>query len=376
MKIRAAVLDQMQQPQPYAKSRPISVETLELDAPGPGEVLVKMAAAGLCHSDLSIINGDRPRVMPMALGHEAAGIVEEVGPGISDLRRGDHVALVFVPSCGHCLPCMEGRPALCEAGAAAAVAGTLISGHHRLHRADKSVVNHQVGVSCFAEYAVVARGTLVKIDPELPLDIAALFGCAVLTGVGAAINAGQVRLGSSAAVVGLGGVGLSALLGALAAGARQLVAIDKLDSKLEKARALGATHTFRADDPELAARVKAATNGGVDVAIEAASAVAALDTAYKITRRGGTTVTVSLPPPDAGLNVPAVNLVVEERTLRGSYLGSAVPARDIPRYIALYRAGRLPVDRLVTHRIKLDEINLGFDRLANGEAIRQVIVFE
>lgn len=375
MKIRAAVLDRAQQPQPYAKSRPLSVETVELDAPGPGEVLVKIAAAGLCHSDLSIINGDRPRALPMALGHEAAGIVEEIGPGIADLRRGDHVALVFVPSCGHCLPCMEGRPALCEPGAAAAAEGTLVSGHRRLHRADKSPIHHQVGVSCFAEYAVVARGTLVKIDQDLPLDIAALFGCAVLTGVGAAINAGQLKLGGSAAVVGLGGVGLSALLGTMAAGARQVVAIDKLDSKLELARSLGATHAFRADDPELVARVKAATAGGVDVAIEAASAVAALATAYQITRRGGTTVTVSLPPPTHTFNVPAVNLVVEERTLKGSYLGSAVPSRDIPHFIALYRAGRLPVERLVTHRIGLDEINLGFDRLANGEAVRQVIVF-
>ena len=375
MKIRAAVLDQSQRPQPYAKSRPISVETLELDAPGPGEVLVKIAAAGLCHSDLSVINGDRPRPLPIALGHEAAGIVEEIGPGGSDLQRGDHVALVFMPSCGHCLPCMEGRPALCEPGLAAAVAGTLIGGQRRLRRADKSPINHQVGVSCFAEYAVVARGTLVKIDPELPLDIAALFGCAVLTGVGAAINAARLRLGGSAAVVGLGGVGLSALLGALAAGARQLIAIDKLDSKLELARTLGATHTFRADDPDLVARVKAATSGGVEVAIEAASAVAALATAYQITRRGGTTVTVSLPPPAHTFAVPAVNLVVEERTLKGSFLGSAVPARDIPHYIALYRAGRLPVDRLVTHRINLDEINLGFDRLANGEAVRQVIIF-
>ena len=375
MKIRAAVLDQMQMPQPYAKTKPISIETIELDSPGPGEVLVKIAAAGLCHSDLSVINGDRPRVMPMVLGHEASGIVEELGPGVVDLRRGDHVALVFAPNCGHCMPCREGRPALCEPGFAAAVAGTLLGGHRRFHRMDKSVLNHQAGVSCFAEYAVLARGSLVKIDPELPLDIGALFGCAVLTGVGAAINCGQMKLGCSAAIVGLGGVGLSALLGALAAGARQIVAIDKLESKLEIARSLGATHTFRADDPDLVANVKAATNGGVEVAIEAASAVAALDAAYKITRRGGTTVTVSLPPPSATLNVPAVNLVVEERTLKGSFLGSAVPQRDLPRYISLYFAGRLPIDKLVTHRIKLDEINLGFDRLANGEAIRQVIVF-
>jgi alcohol dehydrogenase len=375
MKIRAAVLDQMQIPQPYAKTKPISIETIELDPAGPGEVLVKMAAAGLCHSDLSVINGDRPRVMPMVLGHEASGTVEELGPGVVDLQRGDHVALVFAPNCGHCMPCREGRPALCEPGFAAAVAGTLLGGHRRFHRVDKSVLNHQAGVSCFAEYAVLARGSLVKIDPDLPLDIGALFGCAVLTGVGAAINCGQMKLGCSAAIVGLGGVGLSALLGALAAGARQVVAIDKLESKLEIARSLGATHTFRADDPDLVANVKAATNGGVEVAVEAASAVAALDTAYKITRRGGTTVTVSLPPPSATLNVPAVNLVVEERTLKGSFLGSAVPQRDLPRYISLYFAGRLPIDKLVTHRIKLDEINLGFDRLANGEAIRQVIIF-
>ena len=375
MKIRAAVLDRSRQPQPYTESRPLRVETLELDAPGPGEVLVKIAAAGLCHSDLSIINGDRPRPLPMALGHEAAGIVEEIGSGVVDLKRGDHVALAFVPSCGHCIPCMEGRPALCEPAVAAAIAGTLLCGDRRLRRADAKPVNHQVGVSCFAEYAVVARGTLVKIDRDLPLDVAALFGCAVLTGVGAAINAGRLRLGASAAVVGLGGVGLSALLGAQAAGARHLVAIDTLDRKLELARALGATHAFRADDPDLVARVKEATGGGVDVAIEAASAVAALNTAYQITRRGGITVTVSLPPPADTFNVPAVNLVVEERTLKGSYLGSAVPARDIPRFIALYRAGRLPIDRLVTHRLALDDINLGFDRLANGEAVRQVIVF-
>jgi len=375
MKIRAAILDRMQTPRPYTQTCPVSVETVELDGPGPGEVLVKIAAAGLCHSDLSIVNGDRPRPMPMALGHEAAGIVEEAGAGIDDLQRGDHVAMIFVPSCGHCLPCMEGRPALCEPGATANGAGTLVGGHRRLHRADNSVINHQVGVSCFAEYAVVRRGTLVKIDPELPLDIAALFGCAVLTGVGAAINSAQLKLGSTLAVVGLGGVGLSALLGGVAAGARQIVAIDTLPGKLELAQQLGATQVFRADDPDLVAQVKAATNGGVEVAIEAASSVQALDQAYKITRRGGITVTCSLPPPAHTFNLPAVNLVAEERTLKGCYLGSSVPVRDIPQYIALHRAGRLPVEKLVTHRLGLDEINLGFERLADGSAVRQVILF-
>ena len=369
MKIRAAVLDKSQQPQPYAKTRPISVETVELDSPGPGEVLVKIAAAGLCPSDLSVINGDRPRVMPMVLGHEASGIVEELGAGVPICtRRACRLSLCPVAA----IAWSEGRPALCEPGAAANGAGIMASGDCTVPTESP---NHQVGVSCFAEYAVVMRGSLVRIDPELPLDIAALFGCAVLTGVGAAINAARLRLGSTAAVIGLGGVGLSAVLGAMAAGARQVVAIDVLDGKLELARSLGATQAFRADDPDLLAQVKAVTGGGVDVAIEAAGCVAALDIAYRITRRGGTTVTCGLPPPAHTFNVPAVNLVAEERTLKGSYLGSSVPARDIPHYIALYRAGRLPVDKLVTHRLGLDEINLGFDRLASGEAVRQVIVF-
>lgn len=375
MQIRAAVLDRMETPPPYAQSRPISIETVSLSGPGANEVLVRITGAGLCHSDLSIVNGDRPRPLPMALGHEAAGIVEETGPGVFDLQKGDAVALVFVPSCGHCLPCLEGRPALCEPGAAANTAGTLVGGHRHLARADGSPLNHQVGVSCFAEYAVCNRGSLVKIGNDLPPDVGAIFGCAVLTGVGAAINSAQVRLGQTVAVVGLGGVGLSAVLGALAAGARDVIAVDSLPAKLEAALALGATRAFRADDPDLVARVKAATGGGVDVAIEAASSVDALDAAYRMTRRGGTTVTCSLPNPTHQFSVPAVHLVAEERTLKGSYLGSAVPARDIPHYIALYRAGRLPVDKLITHRLTLDQINEGFDRLAAGEAVRQVILF-
>ena len=376
MQIRAAVLSQMELPRPYAQTRPITIETVNLAGPGLNEVLVRITGAGLCHSDLSIVNGDSPRPMPMALGHDAAGIVEDTGPGVLDLVRGDSVALVFVPSCGHCLPCLEGRPALCEPGAAANAAGTMVGGHRHLARADGTPLNHQVGVSCYAEYAVCNRGSLVKVTPDLPPDVAAIFGCAVLTGVGAAINSAQVKLGQTVAVVGLGGVGLSAVLGALAAGAREVIAIDTLPAKLETALTLGATRAFRADDPELVAQIKAATCGGVDVAIEAASSVQALDLAYKMTRRGGTTVTCSLPPPSHTFSVPAVNLVAEERTLKGCYLGSAVPARDIPHYISLYQGGRLPVDKLITHRLKLDQINEGFDRLASGEAVRQVILFD
>jgi alcohol dehydrogenase len=375
MKMRAAVLDRMQVPTPYAQTRPVSVESVELGEPGPGEVLVRITAAGLCHSDLSIINGDRPRPLPMVLGHEAAGVVESCGPGVRDLVRGDAVALVFVPSCGHCLPCQEGRPALCEPGAAANAAGTLVGGHRLLVRPDDQLLNHQVGVSCFAEYAVVNRGSLVKVVPDLPPEVAAIFGCAVLTGVGAALNSAAIRLGQSVAVVGLGGVGLSALLGALAAGAREVVALDIVPEKLELALALGATRALRADDPDVVTRLRSEIPGGVDVAIEAASAVAALEVAWKLTRRGGTTVTCSLPNPAHHLQVPVVQMTAEERTLKGSYLGSAVPARDIPRYIQLYRAGRLPVDRLITHRLELDDINAGFDRLAAGAAVRQVILF-
>ena len=375
MKMLAAVLDGMQMPPPYAQSKPLSVETVEIGEPGPGEVLVRITAAGLCHSDLSIINGDRPRPMPMVLGHEAAGVVESCGPGVGDLARGDSVALVFVPSCGHCLPCQEGRPALCEPGAAANGAGTLVGGHRVLTRQDGQVLNHQVGISCFAEYAVVNRGSLVKVAPDLAPEVAAVFGCAVLTGVGAAINSAAIRLGQTVAVVGLGGVGLSALLGALAAGAREVVACDVLPEKLDLALSLGATRGFRADDPDVVAQLRAAIPGGVDIAIEAASSVPALDLAWKVTRRGGTTVTCSLPNPTHHLQIPVVQMTAEERTLKGSYLGSAVPARDIPRFIELYRAGRLPVDRLITHRLRLAEINQGFDRLAAGQAVRQVIVF-
>ena len=220
MKIRAAILNAIGAKAPYAESKPLTIEEVELQGPGHGEVLVKIGAAGLCHSDLSVINGDRPRPMPMALGHEAAGVIEEVGEGITDLKRGDHVVLVFVPSCGHCGPCAEGRPALCEPGAAANGAGTLLSGGRRLSR-NGEAINHHLGCSVFAEYATVSRRSVVKIDRELPLDEAALFGCAVLTGVGAVVNTAQVRAGASVAVIGLGGVGLASLLGARAAGDKQ-----------------------------------------------------------------------------------------------------------------------------------------------------------
>jgi alcohol dehydrogenase len=374
MKIKAAVLYAMDAKPPFAESRPLSIEEIDLAPPGPGEILVKIGAAGLCHSDLSVINGHRPRPMPMALGHEAAGIVEELGQGVTDLERGDHVVLVFVPSCGHCEPCAEGRPALCEPGAAANSAGTLLSGARRLSR-NGQPIHHHLGCSVFAEYATVSRRSVVRIDRELPLDEAALFGCAVLTGVGAVVNTAQVRAGSSVAIIGLGGVGLASLLGANAAGARQIVAVDLSDAKLELALALGATHTFNAGNPNCKDEIRQATAGGVAFSFEFAGSVLALELAYGITRRGGMTVTAGLPPPSATFPLPAVNLVAEERTVKGSYVGTCVPSRDIPRYIDLYRQGKLAVNRLMSGRLKLEDINHGFDLLNEGKAVRQVVVF-
>jgi alcohol dehydrogenase len=231
-----------------------------------------------------------------------------------------------------------------------------------------------MGVSGFAEHTVVAESSAVVIDPELPFDLAALFGCAVLTGVGAVLNAGRVSTGDRVAVFGLGGVGLAAVLGARQAGAAEIIGVDLLPSKLELACELGATSVFSAkEDP--AEQIRALTGGGVEVAVETAGSEVALAQAYTATRRGGTTVTVGLPDPSRMLTIPALSLTAEERTLRGSYLGSAVPSRDIPRLIGLYLDGALPVDRLLTHRIGLDEINEGFDRLARGEAARQAVLF-
>ncbi|MBB5752561.1 zinc-dependent alcohol dehydrogenase family protein [Prosthecomicrobium pneumaticum] len=371
MQIRAAVLEQSGLAAPYAASRPLAIRTLTLDPPGPGEVLVRIEAAGLCHSDLSVVDGNRPRPLPMALGHEAAGVVEALGAGVDDLAPGDHVVCIFVPSCGHCESCAEGRPALCGPGAAANGAGTLLSGARRL-ACDDGAVNHHLGVSAFAEYAVVSRRSLVKVDSDLAFEHAALFGCAVLTGVGAVVNAARVRPGSKVAVIGLGGVGLAALLGARAAGAETIVAADRVPEKLALARALGATDVVHAGE-DAAETIRALTGGGVDEAIELAGAAPALDLAYRITRRGGAVTTGGLPPPAATLAVPAVNLVAEEKTIRGSYLGSCVPSRDIPRFVRLFRRGLLPVDRLLSHRLPLEEINEGLDLMRTGLSIRSVV---
>lgn len=372
MRIRAAVLRQCGLPAPYADSRPLGIEAVELDPPGPGEVLVRVRAAGLCHSDLSVIDGNRPRPLPMVLGHEMAGVVEEAGPGVDDLARGDHVVASFVPSCGRCDPCGGGRPALCEPGLATNTAGTLLCGARRLHQGE-APLNHHLGVSGFAECATLSRRSLVKVDPTLPFAEAALFGCAVITGVGAVVNTAAMPKGASVAVVGLGGVGLAALLAARLLEAAHIVAVDLNEAKLETARGLGATAVVNAGAPDAVEQVRELTKGGVAYAFEMAGSARAMELSYRITRRGGTTVSAGLPHPQQQFSIQHVSLVAEERTIKGSYLGSCVPSRDIPRYVEWYRAGRLPVDRLLSERIGLAEVNEAFDRLASGASIRQVI---
>lgn len=360
MLIRGAVLETIGAPRPYAGSRPLAVTDLELDDPGDGELLVRIEAAGLCHSDLSVVDGNRVRPVPMLLGHEAAGIVEKAG-GASDLPPGQRVVMTFLPRCGECTACATDGLAPCIPGSAANAAGTLLSGATRL----SGGVRHHLGVSGFATHAVVDRRSVVPVDADVPPVVASLLGCAVLTGGGAVLNAGQPRAGQTVAIVGMGGVGMAAMLTALAHDGVRVIAVDRLPDKLELARTLGAHEALT---PEQAA-VKA------EVVIEAVGHAAALETAIGLTAPGGRTVTVGLPAPDARISLSPLSLVAEGRTLIGSYLGSAVPARDIPRFVELWRAGRLPVEKLVSATLTLDEINTGMDELADGHAVRQIIEF-
>ena len=375
IKSRAAVLFDMGLPRPFSKSKPIKVIDIDIDPPGFDEVLVKVSAAGLCHSDLSVVNGNRPRAMPMVLGHEGSGVVAAIGEGVENFKIGDHVVFVFVPSCGKCIPCKEGRPALCEPGLAAGGAGTLLSGEKRF-RLNGDFINHQVGVSCFSEFTVVSSKSLVKVDQSLPLDEAALFGCAVITGAGAVFNTAKIRVGSTVAVVGLGGTGLAALIGAKAAGASKIIGIDLLEDKLHIAKQLGANEVYKADDPSLIENLKNYTNGGVNYSFECVGSEKAMELAYKILRRGGTTVSSGLSHPDKNFSIQHVDLVAGEKVIKGSFLGSCVPDRDIPAYIELYKSGRLEVDRLMSDHISLEQINEGFDKLSEGSTVIQVSMLD
>jgi alcohol dehydrogenase len=375
VKTLAAVLEKSERPRPYAGTKPLAIEELELEGPGPHEALVEIAAAGLCHSDLSVINGSRPWPLPLVLGHEAAGIVREVGAGVGDLAAGDHVVFSYVPICGRCAMCLEGRGNLCERGRAANLAGTLLSGARRFCRRGGARLNHHLGVSGFSQFTVAARESLVKVEADVPLDVAVLFGCAVMTGVGAVVNTAKVSPGTAVAIFGLGGVGLSAVMGARAAGAWPIIAVDTVESKLELAKCCGASHTIAARSQDPVGAIKDLTGGGAATAFEAVGNAQVLAQTYAATRRGGKTVAIGLPHPSQQFSIPAVSVTAEERQILGSYMGSCIPQRDVPRFIGLYRAGLLPVELLKSGEIRLEGLNEGFDALDGGAVARQVLRF-
>jgi Zn-dependent alcohol dehydrogenase len=368
MRIRGAVLEQIGLPRPYAESKPLSVGELDLASPGDSELLVRIEAAGLCHSDLSVVDGNRVRPVPMLLGHEAAGVVEQAGDAVADLAVGQRVVMTFLPRCGHCAACATDGLTPCEPGSAANAEGTLLAGGRRLSR-DGQPVNHHLGVSGFATHAVVDRHSVVPVPADVPPIVASLLGCAVLTGGGAVLNVGRPRSGQTVIVVGLGGVGMAAMLTALGHDDVRVVGVDQLAEKLDRALAMGVHEAYT---PE-AARERGLK---ATVVIEAVGHPLALETAIDLTAHGGRTVTVGLPRPDARITVSPLGFVAEGRSLIGSYLGSAVPSRDIPHFVELWRTGRLPVESLVSSTITLDGINDGMDRLADGKAVRQVISFD
>ncbi|WP_029000963.1 zinc-binding dehydrogenase [Azohydromonas australica] len=374
MRMTAAVMYEQGLPAPFAQSRPFRIEEVELEGPGEGEVLVEIRGAGLCHSDLSVVEGLRKRPLPIVGGHEGAGIVREVGRGVTECQPGDHVAMAAVAGCGKCRTCVSGRPGLCQAVSGARNEGLLATGARRLRLLDGGRLNHYSGISVYAQYAVVVPQALVKLPKDVPFDVGALFGCAVVTGAGAVFNSAKVRQGASVAVIGLGGVGLTAVMAAREAGASKIIGIDVLPGKFDLARAVGATDCVDARDPHVVQQVLDLTDGGVDFAFEVSGNLSALEMAQKITVRGGEVVGVGLGKATATFTVAHLPWVAEEKVLRGSMMGGGVPQDDIPRYADLYLRGRLPVDRLRSDHIGFDQLNEGFDLLHGGGVVRQILL--
>lgn len=361
--IRAAVLEQRENARPYAQHQPLTLRQVQLEEPGEGEVLVRIVAAGLCHSDLSVIDGNRPRPVPMVLGHESAGIVEKIGPGV-ELKVGQQVISVFLPRCEKCVACATGGKLPCSAGTESNTAGTLLTGARRLVM-DSKPIHHHLGVSAFATFAVMDARSLVAVGADVPAEVAAVLGCAVLTGGGALRNAAKATGAEDVAIVGLGGVGMAALL--VAVGQRttgRILAIDANPQKLATALELGADEACTAQDLQ----ERSAT-----VVIEAAGHPKAFETALNVTGVGGTLVTVGLPAPGTMSSIEPLALTAGARTIIGSYMGSALPATDIPYYEGLWRAGKLPIEKLVRTR-PLDQINEALDELAEGRSVRQVLL--
>ncbi len=367
MKARAAVL--------FAPGEKLQIREVDVEPPRAGEVLIRMMAAGVCHSDLHVMTGHLYAPLPAVLGHEGAGVVADVGPGVTSVRPGDHVIPLWRLSCGECRYCTDGRPALCPAGTEIRMTGHLLDGTTRL-KLDDEEIKHFAGVSSFAEYAVIPEKAVLKIPDDLALDRAALFGCAVITGVGAAINAARVKPGSSVAVFGAGGIGLNIIQGAALAGAGKIIAVDLLENKLDYARQFGATHTVNASTGKTVEQIRTLTGGqGVDYAFEAIGLPVTMRQAYDTLAKRGMAVIVGVTPMTTEVSVPVMSLVFEERVLTGSVYGSSRPRIDIPRLIDLYRMGKLKLDELLTRTYPFEQINEAYDALERGEVARSVVTF-
>ena len=365
--MRAAVL--------RAIDRPLSIEEVDLAEPGPGEVTVRLAASGVCHSDWNVITGATPNPLPAVLGHEGAGVVETVGEGVADVREGDHVILSWLPSCGSCFYCVQGRGVLCDMAMADMFEGTLPGGSLALSQGG-SPLYHYSFLSTFAERCVVPESCCVRVRQDAPLTVAALVGCAVMTGFGAAVLRARVEPGSTAVVYGAGGVGLSSILGCKLAGARSIVAVDPVPFKRETAIALGATHAVDPHDGDAIALLRELTDGrGADYAFDTAGAPGVVAEAYDAVRRGGVVVAVGIPPVGTTADIPAPRLPREEKVVTGSFYGSCRPHVDMPLVIDLYMDGNLDLDALVTREFALDEINEAFAAMNAGEVARGVIRF-
>ena len=357
----------------YQFGSPLQVEEIDLDPPQRGEALVRFAASGVCHSDWHAAQGIHPPPLPVILGHEGAGVVEEVGEGVEQVRPGDHVVVSWLPYCGHCRFCTAGRSNLCD-NLAWSDAGTMADGGIRFHK-DGRRIHHNTS-SSFAERSVVPAQTLIPVDRGLPLTELALLGCAVMTGVGAVFNTARVRPGESVAVVGCGGVGLNVIQGAAIAGAFPIIAIDVVASKLKLAGALGATHLVDTSKEAVEPAVARIAAHGVDYVFEALGKPATIELAIGLTGKGGTTVLVGMAPPDARIPLDALTMTCQARTVTGCWYGSCRPPRDFPLLIDLYRSGRLRLDALISTTCRLEDINTAFERMERGDVARTVIVYE
>lgn len=355
----------------YEINTPLKVEEVTLDEPQENEVLVKIVATGVCHSDLHFMKGDMPQPTPFVPGHEGAGVVEKVGPGVTTVQPGDHILLNIAFSCGKCPRCYEGRPTLCVENLPIQMMATLPGGGIRLHRGDQAL-NHLFGLACFAQKVVVHERSAIKIREDAPLDVVCVLGCGVSTGIGAAINTAHVRPGESIAVFGCGGVGLSAVMGAKLAGAGTIIAVSRSDHKLNKAKELGADYVIKASEEEPLAKVAELTGGGADYAIECVGSVNVMVQALGSIRMGGTCVIAGMAPLADTLSIAPFHFLLG-KTITGSTQGDVVPQIDIPRYIDLFMAGKLPIDKIITKSYKLDEVNEAFEALEKGEAIKSVI---